>query len=177
MLQFIRTTSDELQGLIQQAVPTYAEEMFRGGEFPDLEAAQQAANQEVHEQIYEYLYKRTHDFAHHIYTAKQQQTVCGYLWFTIREYRIAGITRPTAFLVFIFVDKAKRQQGLANQIMAFYEITARKEYGAVESTLYVSKENTIGIKLYKRFGYQIAAKGGLNQTEQTTRYKMWKRLG
>ena len=132
----------ELEQVLARLLPSYAQDHVRAGRWTEAEAATEA-RREVDRLLPQGVATPEHHlFVLHVLPAGD---AVGDLWLHVRP--------PKAFVFDLWVDPARRREGLGRAAMVAAEQEARRR-GATTLSLHVFGENTAARSLYTSLGFR-----------------------
>lgn len=155
-LKIKKPTYELFKELVADSITTYASELVKNKECEGIEEAYSLAKEEV-----ESLFDTESIDDLYFYVLFCNDKIIGYIWFDI----IKCSELKTAFLLYIYVDKAYRRHSYAKYLMNFYQ-REMQLLGVKRSELYVFAKNHPAIALYLNQGYFVSNKAGFYRAQQ-----------
>jgi RimJ/RimL family protein N-acetyltransferase len=145
MVQLVPMSEADLEAYLAYALPDYAQEHVRAGNWPADEALERAQ-----QQFDELLPEGVATEDHYLYTIQEEAsaTEVGVLWFMARDW--GG--RPRAFVLDVRIHEAFRRRGYASQALAALEDRVCA-LGLTGIVLHVFGHNRPARALYQKLGF------------------------
>ena len=146
MVNLLPMTQDEFQAYLARAIPEYAQEKVRSGNWEEAEALDKS--REIYEKL---LPKGLTSPDQYFFTVfnPEDGTQVGMVWFAILTVE----PQPKAFIYDFFIEPAHRRKGFGSQTMQVVEEKV-KSLDIHRIGLHVFAHNRQAWALYKRLGYE-----------------------
>jgi len=145
MIKLEPMSDSDFQMYLRRAIPQYAYDQTRSGNWPADEAAARA--QQEFQQL---LPQGPKSQGHHFLNIVDDETKVGMIWFVMDQSR----TQPIAFLADLFIFSEFRSRGYGPDVMAAFETEARVQ-GALRMDVQVFGHDMDAYKLYEASGFQV----------------------
>lgn len=148
MVHLVSLTESEFQAYWQRAIPGYAEEHVKAGNWNASEALQRA-EKEFRQLLPDGLATKNQ----YLYSIVDGETgsKVGMVWFSVDDNR----SEPSAFVNDFMIHEEFRRQGYGTQALRAVEETV-KELGVSKISLHVFGHNHAARALYDRVGYETS---------------------
>ncbi len=147
MIEFVPMSETEFDAYLAIAIPDYAEENVKAGNWAPGEAEEKARSS-----YKELLPDGVSTANNHIFTVvdSESRSKVGMIWFVVKMRPSGG----SAFLCDFRIDEAHRRKGYGRQTLLHFEEALRKR-GITRNALHVFGGNVAARSLYESLGYII----------------------
>lgn len=147
MVILVPMTESEFEAYLEKAVPEYAADKARAGDWSEPEALERS--RESYQHLLPQGIKTENNYLFRIRLEESAEDI-GMIWMKHEAHR------PHGFILDISLDEAQRGKGYGKQALLALEEFA-KELGIQTLALHVFAYNTAAMHLYKGLGYEVTS--------------------